>query len=76
MWARCPNQRACVCLPGSPCVCVCMCVCWARAWQLALRFPGDFCPAGTAEADFEVFERLRKHWHIDGLPNNSNPGVR
>ena len=43
--------------------------------QLALRFPGDFCHRGTCDADFDLFEGLRRSWHIDGIPSNFNPGV-
>jgi hypothetical protein len=43
--------------------------------QLALRFPGDMCPPGCEECPPAHYEVIRKHWHIDGLPGPSIPGV-
>jgi len=57
---------------------------WYRArlgtGQLALRFPGDMCPAGTkcgpeGAISKAHFDGIRKGWHIDGCPNQFIPGV-
>lgn len=47
----------------------------AHSGQIALRFPGDYCKKDTADYDHQAFEVLRKHWHIDGCPNNFIPGI-
>jgi len=43
--------------------------------QLALRFPGDNCPGDTTECSKKHFNNIRKHWHIDGCPNDFIPGL-
>ena len=43
--------------------------------QLALRFPGDACPEGTAKCTASRFHGHAKHWHIDGCANKFIPGV-
>ena len=42
--------------------------------QLALRFPGDGCPGGTAHFNPSHFEHVRRAWHIDGCPSDFLPG--
>ena len=44
--------------------------------QIALRFPGDHCPPGASpRVSSGHFEGVRKHWHIDGCPNDFIPGT-
>ena len=45
------------------------------AGQLAIRFPGDACPPGTTETNYNHSEAVRKGWHIDGCPSNFIPGI-
>ena len=48
--------------------------------QIALRFPGDACPNATNydDDDDDVrisashFDGVRRYWHIDGIPGESN----
>lgn len=44
------------------------------AGQLALRFPGDACRPGR-QAPPGHLNGHRKHWHIDGCPNNFIKGM-